>query len=171
MSKKSEKDLPEIDKIGRRTVLKGTATVLGGGVIGAIFPSFSPAIKKTKPHHQESVADEGSTVVASADEAVVTTLAGKVAGYIRKGIFTFKGIPYGDTTGETNRFMPPVKPKPWVGTRSSRQYGSIAPQSVRNGSGNNDEEAFMFSWDDAVTRVYSAGEGEDCLRLNIWTPS
>jgi para-nitrobenzyl esterase len=28
----------------------------------------------------------------------------------------------------------------------------------------------MFDWDDSVTRVYRAAEGENCLRVNVWTP-
>ena len=46
--------------------------------------------------------------------------------------------------------------------RRSRSYGPVAPQD--KGTGRlNDEEAFIFNWNDSV-------EGEDCLRLNIWTP-
>ena len=59
--------------------------------------------------------------------------------------------------------MPPVKPKSWAGVRSSRQYGYVAPQGPRAGWAN-DEEAFMFAWDDGV-------QNEDCLRVNIWTPA
>jgi para-nitrobenzyl esterase len=58
--------------------------------------------------------------------------------------------------------MPPAKPKSWAGVRSSRQYGYVAPQGARGGWAN-DEEAFMFAWDDGV-------QGEDCLRVNVWTP-
>ena len=94
--------------------------------------------------------------------AEVSTIYGKVAGYVERGIFTFKGMPYGDTTGGANRFKTPRKPKPWIGVRSSRSYGPICPQD--QGTGRlNDEEAFLFPWVDAV-------QNEDCLRLNVWTP-
>jgi para-nitrobenzyl esterase len=59
--------------------------------------------------------------------------------------------------------MPPRKPKAWSGIRSSRQYGYVAPQGPRGGWAN-DEEAFMFAWDDGV-------QNEDCLRVNVWTPA
>jgi para-nitrobenzyl esterase len=58
--------------------------------------------------------------------------------------------------------MPPSKPKPWPGIRSSMQYGPVCPQAERTGWAN-DEEAFMFEWDDGQ-------QGEDCLRVNVWTP-
>jgi para-nitrobenzyl esterase len=41
-------------------------------------------------------------------------------------------------------------------------FGPVSPQPARAGW-KNDEEAFMFLWDDGV-------QGEDCLRLNVWTP-
>ncbi len=94
---------------------------------------------------------------------IAATRAGRVAGYVRNAIYTFKGIPYADDTAGANRFMPPAKPKSWAGIRSSRQYGYVAPQGPRGGWAN-DEEAFMFAWDDGV-------QAEDCLRVNVWTPA
>jgi len=42
------------------------------------------------------------------------------------------------------------------------QYGRVCPQGPR-GSWNADEESWLFLYDDGV-------QGEDCLRVNIWTP-
>ncbi len=104
----------------------------------------------------------GDTITVSNTAPEADTAAGKVRGYIRKGIYTFKGIPYADTTEGANRFMPPQKPKPWTGLRSSMQFGSVCPQPPRLGW-RSDEDAWMFSWNDGVP-------GEDCLRVNLWTP-
>jgi para-nitrobenzyl esterase len=142
----------------RRRLLKSAATVLGGAAAGVM----SPAMPKTAQSPPCKPARAADSITALDDEALVHTVYGQVAGYSHAGLFTFKGIPYADTTEGDNRFMPPVRPRPWTGVRSSRQYGHVAPQSARAGWAN-DEEAFMFAWDDGV-------QGEDCLRLNIWTP-
>lgn len=145
-------------KLDRRSLLKGVAGVLGGAAVAPALPSFGASVHIGS----KKAANGGRSVIASAEDAVVETNSGKVAGYVRKGIFTFKGIPYGDTTEGAHRFMAPAKPKPWTGVRSSRQFGHVAPQGPRAGWAN-DEDAFMFSWDDGV-------QGEDCLRVNLWTP-
>jgi len=104
----------------------------------------------------------GPAVIARAGTAVVEIESGKIAGAIIRRIYSFKGIPYGATTAGENRFRPAQKPKPWTGIRSSRHYSYVCPQD--KGTGRlNDEEAFMFQWQDSV-------EGEDCLRVNVWTP-
>ena len=102
------------------------------------------------------------TIVASDEDAITETTTGKVRGYIRNGIFTYKGIPYGDTTAGSGRFQAPQKAKTWTGVRSSMQYGRVCPQGPR-GTWNYDEESWLFCYDDGV-------QGEDCLRINIWTP-
>jgi para-nitrobenzyl esterase len=141
--------------MGRRSVLRGAAALLGGGA--TIITAGSAA------NAQSPAARGKSTVIAQDGVAIVETRSGKVAGYIRNGIFSFKGMPYAATGEGANRFMPPLKAASWNGVRSSRQYGYVAPQGPRAGWAN-DEEAFMFSWDDGV-------QNEDCLHVNVWTPA
>ena len=137
----------------RRTVLRGAAALLGTASVSmaGAETSAGPPPSRGPP-----------LVIAQDGTAMVQTQSGKVAGYLHEGIFAFKGVPYADTSEGANRFLPPVKCKPWSGVRSSRQYGYVAPQSARAGWAN-DEEAFMFAWDDGV-------QNEDCLRVNLWTP-
>lgn len=101
---------------------------------------------------------KGSSIEASSKAAVVETSYGKVAGYVEDGMFIFKGIPY----AKAERFMAPVPVQKWEGVRSCRHYGPTAPQATRTGYAA-DEIAFAFDWDDGYS-------GEDCQRLNIWTP-
>ena len=142
----------------RRTFFKGAAT-LGAG---ALLPPAALAA--------ENVKDE---VVASDAKTVVETANGKLRGLWHSGIFAFKGIPYGESTGGANRFMPPVPVKPWTGIRNALCYGRacIQPSS----------DSGHFSYDGhnrpggEFAFLCHAGEGqltpgEDCLQLNVWTP-
>jgi para-nitrobenzyl esterase len=146
-----------IPTVQRRTLLQGAAA-LACGVAGPVVVSGALAESAPVPASQSA-----APLIARDGDAIAATRSGRVAGYVRRGIFTFKGIPYADNSAGPNRFMPPVKPKFWEGVRSSRQYGYVAPQGPRAGWAN-DEEAFMFAWDDGV-------QSEDCLHVNVWTPA
>lgn len=87
----------------------------------------------------------------------VATAHGVVRGTEHGGIRVFKGIRYGASTAGGNRFRPPQPPPTWVGEQEATAYGDTAPQTF--------------------TRLALGGTkgnrpplGEDCLRLNIWTP-
>tara|TARA_R110002020_G_scaffold309301_1_gene525071 strand:+ start:217628 stop:219364 length:1737 start_codon:yes stop_codon:yes gene_type:complete len=145
--------------IARRAVLKGSALLAGVLATACATGSGATADMAQTPPPKE---DEGPSVRAGQDTAIVKTQSGKVAGFVRNGIFGFKGMPYGAPTGGENRFLPPKPSVGWTGVRSSRQYGPVCPQDKGMGRFN-DEEAFIFQWNDSV-------ESEDCLRLNVWTP-
>jgi len=98
-------------------------------------------------------------IVADAVSAVVQTHCGKVSGYIRKGIFTFKGIPYGDA----KRFMPAGTPAPWEGVRSCLAYGPTCPTTQAPDF----TEALEFAFQ--PNRGYRVDE--QCLTLNVWSKS
>ena len=143
--------------VGRRTLIKGAATVVGGTTAAALLPTTACS---SSPTAAQGTCE--TTIVASDSNAVVETTAGSIRGFTRNGIHTFRGIPYGASTAGDARFMPPSKPEPWSGLRSTMYYGPVSPQGPRAGWAN-DENAFLMQWDDGI-------QGEDCLRANVWTP-
>jgi len=98
-------------------------------------------------------------VHGATQSGVAKTTSGPVRGVVTDRINAFYGIPYGaDTAGEA-RFLAPAKPRPWTSVRDCVEYGPRSPQGP---SGLIPEVA-------AVDRREPAGE--DCLRLNVWTPA
>jgi para-nitrobenzyl esterase len=163
---------PTID----RRALLGSMATLGAGLAGSmIAPEKLHAVSETGSHttQENSAAPCGrSKVVASDAATVVETNAGKIRGYERNGIYIFKGAPYGASTSGARRFMPPEKPEPWTGIRNALEYGRVCPQQDSahfNMDGKNlasdDEYNFLIHRGTAIVIP-----GEDCLRVNLWTP-
>lgn len=93
---------------------------------------------------------------------IVETNRGKIRGETIDGIHVFKGVRYGGDTSGRNRFMPPTEPEEWTGVRDATEWGHVAPQRV----GVPTEYSTMVRWQELP-----GGQSEDCLVLNIWTPS
>ncbi|MGB8095662.1 MAG: carboxylesterase/lipase family protein [Terracidiphilus sp.] len=140
--------------LSRRNLLKSSVIAAAAGAL--------PRAVSAAPDYPAEAPTTADRVLAEADYAVVETASGKVRGSSRNGIFTFKGIPFAASTAGAARFLPPQKPAPWTGVRSSLTYGQVCPQPARAGWAH-DEEAWLFNWDDGQP-------GEDCLRVNIWSP-
>ena len=97
--------------------------------------------------------------------AVADTESGKVVGYIRNDIRIFKGIPYAEILSPEGRWMRGAKVRPWTGKRSSRAAGFVCPPTVNPGNEAPLDEVLLRGSGNQPTRP-----GEDCLRVNVWTP-
>ena len=93
-------------------------------------------------------------------DAVVTTSTGKLRGLAGEGHVAFLGVPYGAPTGGARRFLPPAPAEPWAGVRDATEYGPSCPQI---------EMTSLTGYD--VMRDDALPPAEDCLVLNVWTPS
>ncbi len=153
--------------LSRRQALLATAAA-GLGAALARPGRASDSIKTAV--HQEAGG------MSTPRSAVANTQYGKVRGFVSDGVFTFKGIPYGQNTGGENRWLPAKAPKAWDGEFPALVYGANCPQNLHSwdrplaqaGAGDAVsgaiEQTFLQDWDDGY-------QGEDMLKVNIWTPS
>lgn len=93
--------------------------------------------------------------VTAASEKLVETGAvkldsGLISGETDGEIKVFRGIPYAAPPVGELRWKAPQPPQPWTGIRQSTQFGPSCPQPQESASS-------MYS--------------EDCLSLNVWTPT
>ena len=94
---------------------------------------------------------------------IVDTAQGRLRGLAAGGVKMFKGVRYGGDTSGANRFMPPTPAPKWSGVRDAYEYGQVAPQ-MPNSRANAYGGLIMFD-------IQPGGMGEDCLVLNVWTPT
>jgi para-nitrobenzyl esterase len=100
---------------------------------------------------------------AAGGAATATTTAGKIHGTQDSGVYAFKGVPYAASTADAGRFQPPAKQKPWTGVRDCTQLGHRSPQLLSLFHGVVPPEVEAMDRDEPM--------GEDCLVLNVWTPT
>ena len=137
----------------RRQALILSATA-GVGIAAGNSALASDSIK--------TAAHQGPGNCSTPRSAVANTQYGKVRGFLDGGVFTFKGIPYGQTTAGENRWLPAKPPTPWTDEYPALVYGANCPQNLHTWT--SPEQTFIQDWDDGW-------QSEDMLKLNIWTPS
>jgi para-nitrobenzyl esterase len=92
---------------------------------------------------------------AMAAGPVVATESGKVAGAIEGGVASWKGIPFAEAPVGQLRWRAPQPAAPWSGVRQATAYGHDCMQ-------------LPFPSDAAPL---GTAPSEDCLYLNVWSPS
>ncbi len=87
-------------------------------------------------------------------DVIAKTAYGKIKGYRLNGVSVFKGVPYAGKVSGKRRFLPAGEPEPWRGIRDATRLGPPSVQSPNQTYGIDEPEP-----------------EEECLFLNIWTPS
>ncbi|WP_210200509.1 carboxylesterase/lipase family protein [Cohaesibacter celericrescens] len=95
------------------------------------------------------------SVIAAPNIAVAEIQSGKIQGFIHNGIYTYRGVPY----AKAERFQDPQPADSWNNLRPALTFGNICPQVAANPL-----ENFLFSGPHLK-------QSDDCLNLNVWTPS
>jgi para-nitrobenzyl esterase len=142
-----------------RTLLSRREALLFSAAAGA-GAALAPAARamdstKTAAHQEPGNCSTPRTAVAK-------TQYGKVRGFLDGGVYTFKGIPYGQNTAGENRWLPAKPPVPWKDEYPALIYGANCPQHLHDFTAI--EQSFIQDWDDGYMN-------EDMLKLNVWTPS
>merc|ERR1712241_1404073 len=138
--------------MGKNTLL--CCLLLWGAAIGQ-----EEVTDEVPPEEEEVVSDNEVTEDDDDGHVSVHTFLGvakgvKAATESGTPYFTFKGIPYAQPPVGALRFQPPQHSSSWGGTLMATEYGPVCPQQESFG-----EEAGSYK-----------GE-EDCLYLNIYTPT
>lgn len=84
-------------------------------------------------------------------ETFINTKVGPVKGTLQDGIASFKGLPYAKAPVKDLRWRPPQPALPWDGVFDATHFGHTS-------------WSFLVGDDNSIA-------DEDCLNLNIWTPS
>jgi para-nitrobenzyl esterase len=101
----------------------------------------------------------GAAKTESSGGPMVETTSGKIRGVVIDKVNAFKGVPYGESTAVTGRFMPPAKPKPWTEIKDTTQIGHRSPQ----------QHGILEPLPEVGAADRQNPMGEDCLVVNVWT--
>ncbi|KAF9106408.1 hypothetical protein BGX27_009183 [Mortierella sp. AM989] len=93
----------------------------------------------------------------------VSTPVGDIQGWRDQNSFRFLGIPYGEAPIGDLRFAAPVAKAPFNGTWDAINYKSVCPQSASSTTFKSISQDFIEN--------EGAPQQEDCLHLNVYTPS
>ena len=82
---------------------------------------------------------------------------GRLRGTNENGVDVFRGIPFTKPPVGALRFQPPERPESWSGVRDATRFGPGSHQANRPLA--------------PVLGIVVPEQSEDCLTLNVWTPS
>lgn len=122
----------------------------------------------------------GALAVKLRDSRVVNTKYGALKGVLvtpqdkhLHPVDVFLGVPYASPPIGKLRFMPPVSPNPWPGTRSAVTFGAVCPQRLPDIANETTAQNRLPKGRLHYLKrlfMYLKNQSEDCLYLNIFAP-
>lgn len=100
----------------------------------------------------------------------VDTLSGKIRGDFESSIHVFRGIPYAEPLADQAKWLPPRPRRPWNGVLDARNYGAACRQFRRQAVPLPFPRA-RRQYLEAINGMHASREGDDCLLLNVWSPT
>lgn len=98
---------------------------------------------------------EPARVLSQTTAPQVTVKQGTIEGNNDSGLFVYKGIPYARPPVDELRWRPPQDPESWQGVKETKSFSAGCMQLP------------VFS----DMKFRADGFSEDCLYLNVWTPT
>jgi para-nitrobenzyl esterase len=102
-----------------------------------------------------------ASLILSHGQEIVKTKSGRLSGASANGVFIFKGIPFAAPPVGELRWQAPQPVKPWKGILECKNFGPSPMQS--------NPVPFRMWTQEFIAPAKPLSE--DCLYLNVWTPS
>ncbi|XP_078692896.1 uncharacterized protein LOC144922739 [Branchiostoma floridae x Branchiostoma belcheri] len=133
-----------------------------------VEPTTGVGVKPEKIKLWNEVIPDLVAAGAQNDGPVVSTVTGQVRGTTThttdlpdKPIYTFLGIPYAAPPVGDLRYRPPQPAVPWEGVRDAVEVGPYCPQNM----------SMLNTLDFPMEFGKGMTESEDCLTVNVYTPT
>jgi len=143
--------------IQRRRLLTRLVLASGTATFAAAFQG----------RHAAASTNSAASAPRTSTKTLVEIDTGKLRGLASPDGVAFLGVPYASARPPAGRFRPPAMAEPWAGTLDATRYGPISPQE------NVAEKVRYFTAGGFQGTIpdHPQPQDEECLRLNVWTPS
>ncbi|CAJ1454995.1 unnamed protein product [Effrenium voratum] len=128
-----------------------------------LAPCLAPARRLTMWPRRPAKVRAAANASAKAASAVVDTTTGQVQGNQLASVKEFLGIPFAQPPVGALRWAPPKPMDRWNAVFQATSFGAACTQSLDYVAGSKKCQGY--------TRDVCFGYNEDCLTLNVWTPS
>jgi para-nitrobenzyl esterase len=125
-----------------------------------------------RSRQQRAGTSDMSAASSVRERPVATTMSGPVRGIIEGGVLAFKGVRYGTAPVGPDRFKQSKRPHSWTEIMDASSYGAAAMQMPMGLADTGADSPIKSALGPILPAPEDkSSENEDCLFLNVWTPS